>query len=207
MMRIASLGLLVTFGLAAAVAQAATSAGVERALLTERDLGKPGAYIAITPPGWNQVRNQVTLDLCGFRFHSESLRVARRQLWFRTHTKPIVSNEVVAYRAGGAALAVSEVRSAVTHCPDGYVRSSVQGVGLVKNRIERITTTGLLADSIAYVDHITEQTSSKALKRYTVIAIFQERHGVLSGVYAVDMTHETLALRAARRSAAKLRAL
>ena len=61
-----------------------------------------------TIPGGDQVQGQVTLDLCGTHFPSESLRIARHQI---TLTSPggsgsaeTISNEVVIYQFRGDAM-------------------------------------------------------------------------------------------------------
>src|SRR4051794_23805620 len=55
-------------------------------------------------PGGREVKGQVTLDLCGFRFASESRRTRRLQVaYIRPGSQLAVSNEVVSHGAGGAA--------------------------------------------------------------------------------------------------------
>jgi hypothetical protein len=72
------------------------------------------------------VAGQVTLDLCGYTFHTEALRLARLQVTYTRAGAPLISNEVVAYKPGGAASALREVRAAIAHCPAGYVSSGVR---------------------------------------------------------------------------------
>jgi hypothetical protein len=61
---------------------------------------------------------QPTLNLCGTAgYPSEKLREARLQVEYRKGGSPfVVDNEVVTYRAGGAAEAVREARQHVLNC-------------------------------------------------------------------------------------------
>ncbi|HLW94445.1 MAG TPA: hypothetical protein VKS25_03620, partial [Solirubrobacteraceae bacterium] len=67
-------------------------------------------YKSAVIPGGRQVAGQVTLDLCYYTYASESLRMARLQEgYLKAAGQPAVSNEVVVYRSGGAAAALSEL--------------------------------------------------------------------------------------------------
>jgi hypothetical protein len=157
-------------------------------------------------PGGNQVAGQVTLDLCGYRFRTESLRLARRQVAYVRRGTAVLSNEVVAYKPGGAASALREIRTAIAHCPAGFVRSTVSGVGELKNRIEPIRAPGLLAGSIAFIDHITERLNGKT-RTYETTLVYQARADVLSGVYTAEQADLPLARHAAAESARNLKKL
>src|SRR4051812_10072196 len=149
--------------LAAAGASLASAAGlmsaqkkVERAVLRAAQIA-PGS-ITREIPGGRDVRGVVTLDLCGYKFRSESRRVARIQLSWISNTggPPFMSNEVVAYKPGGAAKALQELRTAVATCPKGFVKSTVPGAGLIKNKFDRIKGRGFLPGTVGLIDHITE---------------------------------------------------
>src|SRR5438105_15275448 len=62
---------------------------------------------------------QRTLDLCGTsNYASESMRTARLQVnYLRPKGKYAISNEVVTYKAGGAAQAMRELAQHAAHCP------------------------------------------------------------------------------------------
>lgn len=157
-------------------------------------------------PGGNQIAGQVTLDLCGYSFHSEALRLARLQVGYVRAGTPVISNEVVAYKPGGAASALRELRTAIARCPAGYVSSSVRGVGQLKNRIQHFNAAGTLPGSIAIVDHVTEKLNGKT-RMYDAVLVFQARRDVLSGVYGYGQAQLTLVRHAAAQSATNLRAL
>jgi hypothetical protein len=157
-------------------------------------------------PGSSQVAGQVTLDLCGYTFHSEALRLARLQVGYVRAGVPVVSNEVVAYKPGGAASALRELRTAIAHCPAGYVSSRVRGVGQLENRIQRFSAAGTLPGSVAIVDHVTEKLNGKT-RSYDAVLVFQARRDVLSGVYGYGATTLALVRHAAAQSARNLRAL
>jgi hypothetical protein len=157
-------------------------------------------------PGGNQVAGQVTLDLCGYTFHSEALRVARRQVGYARGGVPVASNEVVAYKPGGAVTALAEVRAAIAQCPAGYVSSRVRGVGQLKNSIRHFSAPGLLPRSIAIVDHITQQLNGKT-QSFDAVIVFQARQDVLSGVYGYGVTQLALVKHAAAQSALNLKTL
>jgi hypothetical protein len=193
----------------AAVAGAAASPQGDVAAVLLRPAQVGASYTLREFPGGKQVRNQVTLDLCGYRFASESLRLARHQVAFglKGHATAVLSNEVVAYRTGGADQALREVRTAIRRCPAGYVNSTVQGVGRLRNRLVAIPHPGLLPGAIAYVDHITEQLPNGTVKRYDVAFVYQARKDVLSGVYAFGLGYVRLVLHASAGAATNLRAL
>src|SRR2546428_10121314 len=90
-------------------------------------------------PGGHQVRGQVTMDLCGYRFRSESLRTGRVQVaYVGASSLPELSNEVVSYSPGGAAQALREVNAAVAACPHHAVASTVRGVPPLTYEITRL---------------------------------------------------------------------
>jgi hypothetical protein len=157
-------------------------------------------------PGGNQVAGQVTLDLCGFTFRTEALRLARLQVAYARGGTPLISNEVVAYKPGGAAAALRELGTAIAHCPAGYVSSSVRGMGQLKNSIEHVRAPGLLPGSIAIVDRITEKLNGKTL-RFDAVLVFQARRDVLSGVYGYGLAQLPLVRHSAVESATNLKTL
>jgi hypothetical protein len=157
-------------------------------------------------PGGNQVAGQVTLDLCGYTFRTEALRLARLQVVYARGTIPVASNEVVAYKPGGATSALHELRTAIAHCPAGYVASNVRGTGLLKNSITHIRAPGSLPGSIAILDRITQKLNGKTM-RFDAILVFQARRDVLSGVYGYGQAQVPLVRHAAAASARNLKTL
>lgn len=106
-------------------------------------LSQLGAAQADVPAGWqvklydggDQVKDEVTLDICDAPFPSEALRVARYQVGVAdAKGNETFSTEAVQYRdAASAAQAMTEVRAAISHCPaDKFVKSSVDGVPPLK---------------------------------------------------------------------------
>jgi hypothetical protein len=207
--RLAALAALPAALVAAVAALAAPSpaAKVATVLLEPAQIGT--GFKLRELPGGRQVRNEVTLDLCGYRFKSEALRLARHQVaYVKQGAKPeALSNEVVAYKSGGAARAMSELRAAIAHCPRGYVPSKVQGVGPMKNRLTPLAHRGLLPGTVAEVDSVTELRPNNTVASYVAIFVYQVRDDVLSGVYTFGAGSGPLALRAAAAAARNLRSL
>src|SRR4051812_1414561 len=177
---------LAAIGASDALASAVGSSAqkkIDRVVLRAAQLG-PGSITREIPNG-RDVAGQVTLDLCGFKFRSESLRVARVQLSYIRNTGggPFLSNEVVAYKPGGAAKAMRELRSAVATCPKGFVKSTVPGAGLIRNRFGSIKSSKFLPGSVGLIDHITEKVKKKTL-HFDSLLVYQARGNVLSGVYS-----------------------
>lgn len=200
-------------GAVVVVAAASTAAGaifaspaqtVARVVLTPSQVAPD---VRLQPfPGGAKVAGEVTLDLCGYTFRTEALRVARLQVMYARRGTPIISNEVVAYKPGGAASAMREVRAAIAQCSAGYVSSSVRGMGQLKNSIEYIRAPGLLPGSIAILDRIVQRVNGQT-NRFDTIFVFQARRDVLSAVYGWGLSQMPLARRAAAQSARNLRAL
>jgi hypothetical protein len=157
-------------------------------------------------PGGNRIAGQVTLDLCGYTFRTEALRLARLQVAYTRGAVLVVSNEVVAYKPGGAASALRELRTAIAHCPAGYVSSKVPGTGLLKNSITRVSAPGTLPGSIAILDRITQKLNGKTT-RFDAILVFQARRDVLSGVYGYGQAQLPVVRHAAAQSALNLKTL
>jgi hypothetical protein len=80
-------------------------------------------------PGGDQVRGMVSLDICGQRFDSESLRVARHQVGIKgADGKGVISTEALLYRDPAAAeQAMDEIQAAVAACPTTPTKSPVAG--------------------------------------------------------------------------------
>jgi hypothetical protein len=178
----------------------------ERAVLKAAEVG-PGSIVRQIPRG-SDVKGVVTLDLCGFTFRSEAMRVARLQVSFIRNTGggPFLSNEIVVYRPGGAAKAMGELRRAVAACPKGFVKSPIPGAGLIKNKFDPIRSSKFLPGSVGLIDHITEKVKKKTM-RFDSLLVYQARGNVLSGVYGFGVVQLPVVVHSADQSAANLRKL
>src|SRR6266446_6413400 len=84
----------------AASAAAVTTPKVGKLILRAGQVG-PG-YVLFQRMDGHGVKTQVTLDLCGSDYPSETLRVTRLQTnYLHRGTTTGISNEVVTYRPGG----------------------------------------------------------------------------------------------------------
>jgi hypothetical protein len=167
-------------------------------------------YVRKDFTGGSEVNGQVTLDLCGFRFASEGRRTGRLQVaYIRRGSTLAVSNEVVSYGPGGAALAMREIEEAVRTCPPHEVPSSVRGVPPLRYRFTRLSTAGkgLLPGAIALRMTVSGTMNGKKLTE-TSFGVYQRRGSILSGIYVYGATVEkrrTMAFAAAAASAGNLR--
>ena len=209
-MRRLHFAVIVSAGLvAAAAASAAQSPALGKLALRPAQVGS-GYRMSLLPNG-NRVSGEVSLDLCGQRFPSETLRTARLQVAYRHQGNVVqVSNELVRYRPGGALEAMRELRYVAVHCPRGPLTGPVRGVGPVTYRLTQLADDRLLGQHVAVKMHMTGRVGDKPLAE-TVVAVYQIRGDVLSAVYTDG--HGRLAdrvrvgLHAAEQSAGKLRAL
>ena len=154
----------------------------------------PG-YRAQVVPGGRQVKGKVTLDLCGFRYLSDSFRTSRIQLAYGHRRSPLVlSNEVVRYRGAGAQLARQELTAAVSQCPRAW-------------KLTRLRDSRLLPISFAVDARISGTRDGKPVVS-NILFVYQIEGNVLSAVYAFGGTaaaRRSFGLRAAALSAKNLR--
>ena len=118
------------------------SATVAQVTLTTADLR--GGLKTVLIRGGGQVKGQITFASCGYRFTSESHRVARRQVNIVSAAgdQTGVSNEVVVYdSAASAAKALAEVRTAAAHCPNRYVVDPARGKPAIRTSAVKTKTT------------------------------------------------------------------
>jgi hypothetical protein len=106
--------------------------------------------------------------LCAVHLQSESLRTARLQIVFTNPHLPrekrhVLSNEVIAYRSGGAQQAMRELSAAATTCPPSYHIDHIVGSHLLAGYVVLKVTPGPRA----------------------VIWIYQARNGILSQIVAI----------------------
>jgi hypothetical protein len=150
---------------------------------------------------------QRTLDLCGTQdYASEALRSARLQVDYLKPNGPYrISNEVVVYKAGGAAQAMREVTQHATNCPSTPIVVEGQKASF---KITKLTDSKLIKGYLAVQIRETAVVKGKKVTG-TYYAVYQRFGDVLSGVYsygAPTPEQELLCLRAAEASARNLRA-
>jgi hypothetical protein len=193
---------------AAAVAGAVTTPKVGQLILRAEQVG-PG-YVLFQRMDGHGVKTQVTLDLCGSDYPSETLRVARLQTnYLHRGTTTGISNEVVTYRPGGAAQAMREVARHAVKCPKAPVPSGVQGVPDLTYQISRIEDSHLLKGYLAVRVRVSGVLKGKHIADVW-FAVYQRRGDVLSGVYSfgtvkAEQRQRRLCLHAAEQSAQNLR--
>jgi hypothetical protein len=200
---------IVTLLLLGVAATNVTAAGplLERVLLQPNQVGD--GYMMSKFEQGSVVTNQVSLDLCGFRFPSERLRTGRLQVAY-LHDGGItqVSNEVVSYRGRGTQQALTELRRAVTRCPRVAVRGPIVGAVPIAHRLTRITDARLLKPYVAVVDRNTAVVNGRRVVKWNV-RVYQVRGNVLSAIYTDGRgsvaAQRRVALHAASESAKNLR--
>jgi hypothetical protein len=163
------------------VALGATNPVLKRVVLRGPQIA--AGYKLVERPDGHGVARFVTLSMCGFAFPSEKLRTDRLQVdYVRAGTPVTLSNEVVIYRAGGAAQAMREVTGAVAQCPPGPVETGIQGLGPLTYKLTRLRSAGLLPGYEAFRAHVKGKSQGKPFED-TAIIIYQRRGNVLSAVY------------------------
>jgi hypothetical protein len=169
------------------------------------DAAELGAGEQVEPfPSGGQVEGQVSLDYCGFTFRTEELRTGRRQVSIVDGAgQSAGSVEVIVYRPGAAAAAMTEMRRAIEQCPDELVPSVVKGVPplrYVATPLPDPEVISLASDRIAISVTATPE-AGEALHRTLV---FQRRGRIIIAAYADD---DPTALAHARSAAKRLAAL
>jgi hypothetical protein len=165
-------------------------------------------------PGYVQLQRtdghgtaQRTLDLCGTNnYPSEGLRTARLQVdYLKPNGQYKISNEVVVYKAGGAAQAMREVAAHAANCPNKPIAVEGQKATF---QITKLSDSKLIKGYLAVQIRETATVKGKTVTA-VYYAVYQRFGDVLSGVYsygAPTPQQELLCLRAAEASAKNLRA-
>jgi hypothetical protein len=152
-----------------------------------------------------------TLDLCGVKnYPSENLRVERLQVnYLRQNTPLYLSNEVVTYRAGGAAQAMREVAQHAANCPNKPI--AFEGQPPLTYKVTRISDSKLLPGAIAIRVDVSGKIKGKKVSAVR-FAVYQRSGDTLSGVYSYVIGNgvpadeqEAFLLHAAEASAKTLR--
>jgi len=201
--------LVITLALLATASTNVVAAGplLERVLLQPNQVG--AGYLMSKFEGGSVVTNQVSLDLCGFRFPSERLRTGRLQVAY-LHDGGVtqLSNEVVSYRGRGTQQALTELRRAVARCPREAVLGPVVGAVPIAHRLTRITDARLLKPYVAVLDRNTAVVNGRHTVKWNV-RVYQVRGNILSAVYTdgrgTVAAQRRLALHAASAAAKNLR--
>jgi hypothetical protein len=151
-----------------------------------------------------------TLDLCGTsEYSSEKLRTSRIQVDYLRQKGTIgLSNEVVTYKAGGAAQAMREVIAHALQCPHTPVLPGEQNLPPLTFTITVLKDSHLLKGYLA-VRVRTEGIVNSKMMDQTSYAVYQRLGNVLSGVYSFGAKagQQAFCLHAAEQSAANLRRL
>jgi hypothetical protein len=148
-----------------------------RLAIPARQMG--AGWASQTLSGGDQVQGQVTFDLCGASFASESLRVARHQISIVSSSEAI-SNEVVVYDSDGAQQARSELLHAVATCPVGPVQDAVAGVGVVTFKVKTLPMDAHWLPGTVALDIAVTNSSGQTLEQ---VAIYQFHGDTMSAVY------------------------
>ena len=185
----------------------ASPPNVTKLLLTAGQVG-PG-YVVLQRQDGLGVKNTVTMDLCGRTgYPSEKLRTARLQVnYLKRGTTLGLSNEVVAYRAGGAAQAMAEAVRHARSCPSTPIATGDPTLPPLRFKITRISGPRLLKGYLAVRVRVTGTVKGKHIDN-TSYAVYQRLGNVLSGTYSFGpntKTQLTFVLHAAQQSAANLR--
>jgi hypothetical protein len=191
--------------LALAAVVAAASPNLTQLVLKAAQVG-PG-YVPVRPTDGSGLQ-QVTLNLCGRNgYPSESRRTARLQVDYRKSKATVgLSNEVVAYRPGGAAQAMREVIAHAASCPKGVIATGDPNVPKAQFTITRIHDSKLLKGALAVKVRVRATVGGKKFDQ-TSYAVYQRAGNVLSGTYSFGVNTPaqlSFALHAAEQSARNL---
>ena len=193
--------------LALVAVAAAAQPNLAKLVLKPSSVG-PGYVLVQRTDG--QGTAQRTLDLCGTsNYPSESLRLERLQVdYLKQNARLALSNEVVAYKAGGAAEAMREVAHHAAACPNRPI--AFEGQPPLTYRIRRIADSKLLPGAIALRVDVSGKVNGKKISAIR-FAVYQRLGNTLSGVYSYAVpgvsaaAQQTFVLHAAEASARTLR--
>jgi hypothetical protein len=201
----AAAAVVLALGLAAG-ANAATGLDLNKVILAPGQVGSAFQLLQRTDEHGLETR---TLDLCGItNYPSESLRLTRMQVNYGAIGNDLsLSNEVVTYKAGGAAQAMRELAEHADHCPKTPVAPGVQGLPPLRFTVTRLVDIKLLPGYVAVRVRVTGTVGGKHVDQ-TSYAVYQRFGNVLSGVYSngpATGDQQSFCLHAAEQSAINLR--
>jgi hypothetical protein len=194
------------FALVAIVLAPAAAPNVRALVLEPGQVGT--GFVRLAAAGGNGVAGDRTMNLCGLDYPSERLRVGRIQMNFlkRGETNGI-TNEVVSYKAGGAAQAMREAIRHAESCPNRPIDSGQKGLPKLTFQVKRLEARHLLEGYLAVQIDVSGTVQGRHVAQ-TSFAVYQRRGNVLSGVYSFGVHTAgqlTLCLHAAQQSALNLR--
>jgi len=215
-MRSLAVATATAFALALAGGAAAASPDLSAVALTAKQVG--ASYVLLQRTDGHGLATR-TLDLCGTaNYPSEKLRASRLQVeYLRKYGRLGLSNEVVAYKPGGAAQAMREVIEHATTCPHTPISPGEEKLPPLTFTITRLRDSHLLKGALAVRVRVVGAVKGKKYDQ-TSYAVYQRYGNVLSGVYSYVITgngarygtaaeQEAFCLHAAEQSAANLRRL
>ena len=196
---------IAALGFSASAAGAATPT-VAKVVLLPAQVGK--GYVLVTRSDGYGLKTR-TLDLCGTtNYPSEKLRTSRLQVnYLKNKSKLGISNEVVTYKAGGAAQAMREVIQHATTCPKHKIDPGENNLPPLLFTITRMKDSALLKGYLAVQIRVRGRYKGKNIDE-TSYAVYQRKGSILSGVYSFGPATEAqrlLCLHAAEQSAKNLR--
>jgi hypothetical protein len=179
---------------------------VTKMVLTPAQVGD--GYVVLQRRDGVGITNTVTMNLCGTKgYPSENMRTARLQVDYLKQNSTLgLSNEVVAYKKGGAAQAMTEAEQHATSCPGKAIKTD-PALPALRFQFTRIKGSNLLKGYLAFKVRVTGTVKRKKVDE-TSYAVYQRFGDVLSGTYSFGPdTKEQLrfVLHAAQQSAANLR--
>jgi hypothetical protein len=196
----------IALAVAASVLGPAALPNVDSLVLQPGQVGK--GYVMLARTDGRGVKGTVTMNLCGTDYPSEGLRAARLQVNYAKRIGVFgLSNEVVTYKTGGAAVAMREVIAHARGCPSTPLPSGVPGVPPLKYEVTRLIVPGLLKGYLAVRVRTIGTVNGRHVDQISY-AVYQRLGNVLSGVYsygANTAAQRTFCLAAARESAHNLR--
>jgi hypothetical protein len=147
-------------------------------------------------PGGGEVAGQVTLDVCGGRYASEALRIARRQVSVTNlGEQNLISTEAVLYRSPAAASsAIAEVRRRVATCPDTFFAEP--GPGAVPLRWTFTGAPDSAWPAIPGVQRLALSATEEEQKgeRFSQVLVYLRRGAFLLGVYFTSASGPQVAI-------------
>jgi hypothetical protein len=146
--------------------------------------GQVGPSYLLLPYQEGRTLKRPTLDMCNLKFPSEALRTARDKVVFqRGQNDPTIANEVVTYKAGGAAQALRDARGSVKRCPAYPVKS---GTSSITTQIKVLHLHGKLFPGFVALElHVFGVVNKKQVS-LDGDALYQAHGNVMSGVYAYN---------------------
>ncbi len=129
------------------------------------------------------VRGQVSLDLCGAAFASESLRIGRYQVGVYIGQEQALSVEAILYRdTASAKQALSELVHAKRVCPKSFVADGVAGQPPIEHHFNRVPRVFAATPGVQRVTlDITEMDQQG--NRGVTLSLYQRRGSIIVAMY------------------------